>query len=205
MPRDRNGWRVAPAPDGRGAPEQHRPKPLHRLRGFWPLDLELARQTYLDVFIASMFAAPLAGGNLIEDISYAAHLAPTPREPRRPSDVLLEGLSVSVTDGRAAPAPILSRVARTFAEGDIPLQEGLRWGWAAPIAALMLWDEQRWHAILARQLESAREAGVMKSTGKGPEPIDQGPDRGFTGRDSAHSVRTSIQRRSPMASSSSRD
>ncbi len=35
MPRDDGGWRVAPAPDGRGMPEQHRPRPPHRLRRFW--------------------------------------------------------------------------------------------------------------------------------------------------------------------------
>jgi cell division protease FtsH len=35
MPRDEHGWRVAPAPDGRGMPEQHKPRPPHRLRGFW--------------------------------------------------------------------------------------------------------------------------------------------------------------------------
>ncbi|MBV9680313.1 MAG: ATP-dependent zinc metalloprotease FtsH [Solirubrobacterales bacterium] len=35
MPRDRGGWRVAPAPDGRGMPDEHKPPPPHRLRGFW--------------------------------------------------------------------------------------------------------------------------------------------------------------------------
>ncbi len=35
MPRDERGWRVAPAPDGRGMPDEHKPRPPHRLRGFW--------------------------------------------------------------------------------------------------------------------------------------------------------------------------
>ncbi len=35
MPRDQRGWRVAPAPDGRGMPDEHKPPPPHRLRGFW--------------------------------------------------------------------------------------------------------------------------------------------------------------------------
>jgi cell division protease FtsH len=34
IPRDHRGWRVAPAPDGRGAPEPHKPKPPHRSRWF---------------------------------------------------------------------------------------------------------------------------------------------------------------------------
>src|ERR1700743_3085626 len=35
MPRDKRGWRVAPAPDGRGTPDEHKPAPPHRWRGFW--------------------------------------------------------------------------------------------------------------------------------------------------------------------------
>lgn len=30
MPQDKRGWRVAPAPDGRGMPEEHKPRPPHR-------------------------------------------------------------------------------------------------------------------------------------------------------------------------------
>ncbi|HEY2005148.1 MAG TPA: ATP-dependent zinc metalloprotease FtsH [Solirubrobacteraceae bacterium] len=35
MPRDKGGWRVAPAPDGRGKPSEPKPSPPHRWRGFW--------------------------------------------------------------------------------------------------------------------------------------------------------------------------
>ena len=35
MPQDKGRWRVAPAPDGRGMPDEHKPRPPHRLRGFW--------------------------------------------------------------------------------------------------------------------------------------------------------------------------
>jgi len=34
MPRDKGGWQVAPAPDGRGMPDEHKPTPPHRTRGF---------------------------------------------------------------------------------------------------------------------------------------------------------------------------
>jgi cell division protease FtsH len=34
IPRDHRGWRVAPAPDGRGAPDPPQAKPPHRSRGF---------------------------------------------------------------------------------------------------------------------------------------------------------------------------
>jgi cell division protease FtsH len=35
MREDKGRWRVVPAPDGRGMPDEHKPKPPHRWRGFW--------------------------------------------------------------------------------------------------------------------------------------------------------------------------
>src|SRR5262249_39060514 len=35
MHQDKHRWRVVPAPDGRGMPDEHKPKPPHRWRGFW--------------------------------------------------------------------------------------------------------------------------------------------------------------------------
>jgi len=35
MPGDRRGWRVVPALDGRGTPEERKPRPPHRLPIFW--------------------------------------------------------------------------------------------------------------------------------------------------------------------------
>jgi cell division protease FtsH len=49
MPRDERGWRVAPAPDGRGMPEQHKPRPPHRLRGFWIFFLVLLALNWISV------------------------------------------------------------------------------------------------------------------------------------------------------------
>jgi cell division protease FtsH len=50
MPRDKQGWRVAPAPDGRGMPDHHKPTPPHRWRGFWVMvAVLLAFNVILDV------------------------------------------------------------------------------------------------------------------------------------------------------------
>jgi cell division protease FtsH len=51
MPRDKGGWRVAPAPDGRGMPEHHKPSPPHRLRGFWMFVLALLAINWLSVLV----------------------------------------------------------------------------------------------------------------------------------------------------------
>ncbi|MBV8997594.1 MAG: AAA family ATPase, partial [Solirubrobacterales bacterium] len=49
MPRDQRGWRVAPAPDGRGLPEEHKPTPPHRWRGFWLFFLALLALNWIFV------------------------------------------------------------------------------------------------------------------------------------------------------------
>jgi cell division protease FtsH len=51
MPRDRHGWRVSPAPDGRGMPEEHKPPPPHRMRGFWMFFLAFLALNWLFVLI----------------------------------------------------------------------------------------------------------------------------------------------------------
>jgi DNA-binding CsgD family transcriptional regulator/tetratricopeptide (TPR) repeat protein len=134
---------------------------LNAARRLEPLDVALARQTYLDAFVASIFTGSFAGAGLLQEICRAASAAPMPPEPRRPSDLLLDGLAVAVTDGRDAAVPMLTRAARAFAEEEIGMEEVLRWGWVAPMAPIMLWDVQSWHLIDARQLEWVREAGLL--------------------------------------------
>ncbi len=51
MPRDKQGWRVAPAPDGRGLPEQHKPPPPHRMRVFWIFVIALLAINWLSVLV----------------------------------------------------------------------------------------------------------------------------------------------------------
>jgi hypothetical protein len=45
MPRDKRGWHVVPAPDGRGTPQEDKARPPHRRRGFW-------------IFLAVLMAQP---------------------------------------------------------------------------------------------------------------------------------------------------
>ncbi len=58
MPRDERGWRVAPAPDGRGMPEQHKPSPPHRWRGFWIAVILLFAVNWLFVLLAQPSSEP---------------------------------------------------------------------------------------------------------------------------------------------------
>jgi hypothetical protein len=56
---------------------------------------------------------------------------------------------------------MLRRATRAFAEDKIALEEGLRWGSGAAIAPIVMWDEEHWHTVQARQLQFVREAGLL--------------------------------------------
>jgi AAA ATPase domain len=125
------------------------------------LDAALARQTYLDAWYAALFAGQFAGAGDLHEISRAARSAPPPAGVAQPSDLLLDGLTVLVTEGRSQAAPLLRRSARVFAEGEIPMVERLRWSPVAVVAAATVWDEECWHAIQAREIRSCRETGML--------------------------------------------
>jgi DNA-binding CsgD family transcriptional regulator len=126
-----------------------------------PLDPRLARETYLDAWGAALFAGRLADhGNLLE-VSQAVGSAPAAADPPRPSDLLLDGLSMLVREGRTAAVPTLRRAASAFAAHDAPVEENFRWGWLATVPSNILWDDETWHEINVRQLRLAREAGAL--------------------------------------------
>ena len=58
MPQDKGGWRVAPAPDGRGMPEERKPPPPHRWRGFWIFVIVLLAVNWLSVLLAQPSGQP---------------------------------------------------------------------------------------------------------------------------------------------------
>jgi hypothetical protein len=70
-----------------------------------PLDAALARQTYLDAWVAARFAGRFAGAGDLHVVSRAARSAPPPAGVPQPSDLLLDGLAMLVTEGRAEAAP----------------------------------------------------------------------------------------------------
>jgi cell division protease FtsH len=51
MARDKKGWHVAPAPDGRGTPDEHKPTPPHRWRGLWVFVLVLLAVNWISVLV----------------------------------------------------------------------------------------------------------------------------------------------------------
>ena len=126
-----------------------------------PLEIALARDTYLDAWGAAMFAGGSTRFGTLHEVSQAALSAPQPSSAPRPSDVLLDALAAAVAEGRSVAASRLSQAGNMFTEGEIGMAEGLRWGWLATFAPLLLWDEESWHGLLVRQLQAVRDAGLL--------------------------------------------
>jgi DNA-binding CsgD family transcriptional regulator len=134
-----------------------------------PLNLELARETYLTAWMAALFAGRLAGAGDLPEVSRAARGLPPVTHPPRPVDVVLDGLALLVTEGPAAAAPTLRQAVIAFTDASVSPAEELQWGWFAQAAASALWDYETWRAMLEQQVRLARAAGALDQL-----PIDLG-------------------------------
>jgi DNA-binding CsgD family transcriptional regulator len=139
-----------------GAATDAPPPLLQAARRLEPLDVELARETYLTAW----GAAGMAGqGDVILEIWAAVRaLAPTSGAPG-PLELLLEGMAQLTVEGHAAAAPTLQRAAEALLE--MPVEDALRWGWAAIGASTAVWDDEGMRAISARLVRLVRDAGVL--------------------------------------------
>jgi DNA-binding CsgD family transcriptional regulator len=134
---------------------------LKAARQFEPLDPRLARETYLDALAAAIFAGRLALGGGLREVAEAARMAPRPPGPTRPSDLLLDGLALLVTDGYPAGAPVLRRAVSAFRGTDVSREEKLRRLWLACHAAGLVWDYASWDVLSDREIRFARDAGAL--------------------------------------------
>jgi DNA-binding CsgD family transcriptional regulator len=133
---------------------------LKAARQFEPLDMGLARETYLDALSAATFAGRLALGGGMREVAEAARMA-APPGPTRPPDLLLDGLALLVTEGYPAGAPVLRQAVSAFRGTDLSTEEGLRWLWLASYAAGLVWDYASWDVLSGRQVTLARDAGAL--------------------------------------------
>jgi DNA-binding CsgD family transcriptional regulator len=146
---------VALALDGSDAA----PRLLRAARRLEPFDLDLARETHLIAWGATVVASDLEGGRLLGEISRAIRALPPSPGPPRPLDLLLDGLALLTIDGRTAATPTLQQAAKALLE--ISVEDVLRWGWMAAAASDAVWDNEGMLAIAARVLQLVRDAGAL--------------------------------------------
>jgi len=126
-----------------------------------PLDVTLARETYLDALSAALFAGRLGGGVGILQVAEAARRAHPAVEPPGALDLLLDGIALLLTEGHAAGALTLKRALTAFRRFVVSRDGGMRWFWLASHAATDLWDDEAWDVLSGRQVELARDAGAL--------------------------------------------
>jgi DNA-binding CsgD family transcriptional regulator len=132
---------------------------LRAARRLEPLDLRLARDTYLDALAAAQFAGRLVPGGVVAAAKEARGARPV--SARRPADILLDGTAVMITDGYGAGVPVLRQALARFRADDIADDDTLRWGWLACRAAIELWDYDGWQDVADRMVRLARSTGAL--------------------------------------------
>ncbi len=139
-----------------GAATDATPPLLEAARRLEPLDVELARETYLTAWGAASMAGQ---GDVILEIWAAVRALPPTSGAPGPLELLLEGMAQLTVEGHAAAAPTLQRAAEALLE--MPVEDALRWGWAAIGASTAVWDDEGMRAISARLVRLVRDAGVL--------------------------------------------
>jgi DNA-binding CsgD family transcriptional regulator len=123
------------------------------------VDAKLARETYLEAIVSATFAGRLGTGPDERAVAEAARA--TVRAPAEgAADVLLDALVTRFTEGYAAAVAPLSRALRAFGEPDGG-GEDRRWLWMACRLAQDLWDDELWHLLATRGVQTARETGAL--------------------------------------------
>ncbi|NMO50126.1 helix-turn-helix transcriptional regulator [Actinoplanes sp. TBRC 11911] len=122
-----------------------------------PLDVGLARSTYLDALRAAWYASDSGSSGTLPDVARAAAAAPAATPPARPADLLLDGLAVRYTAGFAAGVPKMREALTAFRESP----DGLRWMWFASSIATDLCDDDAADALTGDYVRLARETGAL--------------------------------------------
>jgi DNA-binding CsgD family transcriptional regulator len=133
---------------------------LEAARRLQPLDLDLTRQTYLTAWLAAVFAGRLAtAGNLIE-VCRAARELPWSERPDK-AELVLNAVTLLVTEGPVAAAAVLLEVVTAFSATDVAPQDHMRLGICVQGAAIARWDLDAWRTLVERHAAIVRAAGVL--------------------------------------------
>jgi DNA-binding CsgD family transcriptional regulator len=124
-----------------------------------PLDVALARETYLDAFSAARLVGRLTDGTGVREVVQAAMRAPTRHSGS--GDLILDGLAVLFTEGYAAAVPLRRRALRAIRSADTPAAGGLHLLWIAALEAADLWDDESWYELSTRHARTARDLGAL--------------------------------------------
>jgi DNA-binding CsgD family transcriptional regulator len=122
-----------------------------------PLDVRLARDTYLEALMAAVYAGFLGRRGAVLDAAKKAQAAPRSSSSKVMSgDLLLDGFASLIIDGPGSAVPTLRRALEQLRDdGD------LAWLGLGSIAATELWDDEALHALDTTRVRLARDSGAL--------------------------------------------
>jgi DNA-binding CsgD family transcriptional regulator len=126
-----------------------------------PLDISLARETYVDAFSAALFGARLNDTVGVPEVARAARGVPR-RSDNEPAtaDLLLDAL-VALADDYHTAVPRCREALQTLSGEGVSPKERLRWLWQACVVALEVWDDESAYVLSHRSVDIARETGTL--------------------------------------------
>jgi DNA-binding CsgD family transcriptional regulator len=134
---------------------------LAAARRLEPLDVAVARETYVDAFSSALFGARLNGSVGLPEVAAVARDAPRPSvEEPASADLLLDAL-IALTDDYEHAVPACREAVRRLAGERASAQERLRWLWQGCVLALELWDDASAADLSRRSVDIARETGTL--------------------------------------------
>jgi DNA-binding CsgD family transcriptional regulator len=139
---------------------------LNAARRLEPLDVELARETYLDALTTAMCTGSASGGCGVRAVAEAARAAPRGPQPPRTVDLLLDGLAARFTEPYETALPALRHAMDALAGRAGRGDESPGWLWfVCPVTpeplAPELWEDETWHELATHAVRLARDAGVL--------------------------------------------
>ncbi len=125
------------------------------------LDVELARETYLEAFSAALFGARLNASVGVPEVAREARAAPRASdEEATAADLLLDAL-VALTDDYGTAAPLCREAVQRLSGEQTSSKERLRWLWQGCVIALETWDDESAYSLSHHNLEIARRTGAL--------------------------------------------
>jgi DNA-binding CsgD family transcriptional regulator len=137
---------------------------LAAAREFESIDVQQARDAYLEALAAALFVGRLApGGARIQEVAAAARAAPPSPQGPRAHDLLLDGLTMRILEGLPAAAPTIKRALSAFRSTNTSADELMRWAWIGIATCGVVWDYPSWDVLSARMVKLCRETGALFS------------------------------------------
>ena len=134
---------------------------LAAARRLEPLDINLARETYLDAFSAALFGARLNDTVGVPEIARAARAVPRrPADEPTAADLLLDGL-VALTDDYQTGLPLCREALQKLSGERSSPKERPRWLWQGCDVALELWDDESAYLLSHHNVQIAQKTGTL--------------------------------------------